>query len=178
MSDSLIGGVTAGNIDPSLAQPITDNYLKSNQFKFSIDRCPLLTYFVQSVSFPNISISEQEIPTRYATPVVIPANRADHGELSVQMLIDENLKNWLEIYEWIEEAVPLRDIGNDPSQYLSTANMLILNSAYNPVLSVEFTNVFPSSLGEIPFSSVSTMTEPVSTQVSFKYSGYVIERLT
>ena len=174
----IIGGGTSGQLDPSTRQPDTDNYLKTNNYKFTITRCPLIEYFIQSINLPGISVGMTEFPTRYATPVKLPNNLADHGELSIRMIVDEKLKNFIEMYEWIKETVPLREIGNDPSTYFSTANLLVLNSGFTPVVDVEFINVYPTRLGDIPFTSAQTMTEPAVIDLSLSYSGYIVKDLT
>jgi hypothetical protein len=174
----VIGGGTSGQLDPSLRQPDTDNYLKTNNYKFTITRSPMIEYFTQSITLPGINVGHQELPTRFATPVKLPNNLADHGELSIRMLVDEKLKNFIEMYEWIKETVPLREIGNDPSTYFSTANLLILNSGFTPVVDVEFSNVYPTRLGDIPFTSSQTMTEPVVVDLTLSYTGYIVKDLT
>ena len=173
----IIGGVTSDQLNPNLSQPDTDNYLKTNGFKFNIDKCPTLTYFTQSISLPGINVTTQEFPSKYATPVNIPSNMASHGELSIRMIVDEKLRNWLEMYNWIRETVPLRDIGNDPQNYYSTANLLILNSGFKPVMDIQFINVFPTRLGDIPFTSSQSMSEIVVVDVSLSYTGYIVEDL-
>jgi hypothetical protein len=176
----VIGGVTSDQLDPTASQPTNDNYLKTNAFKFNVDRCPTLTYFTQSVSLPGISVSSQQFATKYATPINIPSNLAEHGELSVRMIVDEKLRNWKEMYDWIKETVWLDGTvdGVDPNQYFSSANLLILNSGYNGVVDIEFANVFPTRLGDIPFTSSQTMTEVVVVDVSLSYSGYIVKDLT
>ena len=70
----IIGGGTSGQLDPSLRQPDTDNYLKTNNYKFTIVRCPLIEYFTQSITLPGINVGTSELPTRFATPVKLPNN--------------------------------------------------------------------------------------------------------
>ena len=176
----VIGGVTMDQLDPTASQPANDNYLKTNTFKFNINRCPALTYFTQSISLPGISVTSQQFPTKYATPVNLPSNLAEHGELTIRMIVDEKLRNWKEMYDWIKETVYLRDDtdGTNPKQYYSSANLLILNSGYNAVIDIEFANVFPTRLGDIPFTSSQTMTEIVVVDLSLSYSGYIVKDLT
>jgi|TARA_R110000824_G_scaffold379953_1_gene572146 hypothetical protein len=174
----IIGGGTSGQLSPTTRQPDTDNYLKTNNYKFSITRCPTIEYFTQSINLPGISVGMTEFPTKYATPVKLPNNLADHGELSIRMIVDEKLRNFFEMYNWIKETVPLREIGNDPNEYFSTANLLVLNSGFTPVLDVEFINVYPTRLGDIPFTSSQTMSEPAVIDVSLSYSGYIVKDLT
>ena len=82
-------------------------------------------------------------------------------------LIDEYLKNWQEVYEWI--------IG-DENKYTS-AVLTILSSSMNPTMEIHFKEIFPSSLSGINFDS--TTTDPVYQQatVSFNYTSYIIKNL-
>ena len=101
-------------------QPITDNYLNNNSFKFSIGKVPLVTYFCQKANVP-----------------------ADGDYI-------------------------------DPIRHQSSAELLILSSAYNPIYSVQFAGVFPINLSSIDFDSSVTETEPVVVTATFQYRTFDI----
>lgn len=147
-------------------QPNNMNPLSDLQFKFEIDALPEVTFFVQGCNLPGVSVQAQSLglPT-------LPSNQVHSGvrefeQLSVQFLIDEYLKNWISIFNWI--------VG-EPNT--TSAVLTLLTSSKNPQLEVHFKNVFPSALSEIVFDS--TAAEPtyqVGT-VTFTYSEYFFKNL-
>ena len=51
---------------------------------------------------------------------------------------------------------------------------MIYNSNYNPVASVSFKGLFPTSLSTINFDATNTDVQYVTAQVNFKYTLYDI----
>ena len=157
-------------------QPITDNYLNNNSFKFSIDKCPQMTYFCQKANLPALSFGFVEQPTPYGTRLQLSGTQYDFDILEISFIVDENVKNYMEIYDW------MRSIGNvdsreeyvDTSRHQTNAELLILSSAYNPIFAVEFTGVFPINLGSIDFDSSVAETEPVIVTTTFQYRSFDI----
>tara|TARA_B100000029_G_scaffold400457_1_gene399405 strand:- start:460 stop:933 length:474 start_codon:yes stop_codon:yes gene_type:complete len=148
-------------------QPKNINPLADVQFKFEVAALPNTSFFVQTVSLPGITLEAQVVSTPRVQNFSRHTGIITYDPLSVTFLIDEYLKNWQEIYEWI--------IG-DEGKYTS-AVLTIVSSSMNPVLEVHFKEIFPTSLSEISFDS--TTTDPVYQQatVSFNYTQYIIKNL-
>ena len=170
-------GVSADVLDPSNRQPATNNYLKPNSFKFVLERVPNITYFTQSVSIPDLSLSSLDVPNPTGTKSLFTGWKSEYGVLSLSYIVDENMKNWIEIYDWYQACTNL----NDPSTIVDLADrtsdgtLLVLTSAYAKNVNIKFRGLFPTSLGNVSFSSILTSTEPVVTTVNFEYSGYTVE---
>ena len=80
--------------------PANPNFLHPNKFQLNFGRVPNIQYFCQSVSVPGISMSE----ILRATPFVdiySPGEKAIYDILNVTFIVDEELKAWLEIHDWI-----------------------------------------------------------------------------
>ena len=152
----------------SLAQqPKNINPLADVQFKFEIAALPNTSFFIQTCNLPGISLEAQTVGapriqnfSRYTGVVTYEA-------LDVTFMIDEYLKNWQEIYEWM--------IG-DENKY-ATAVLTILSSSMNPTMEFHFKDIFPTTLSAIPFDS--TTTDPVYqvATISFNYTEYIIKNL-
>jgi hypothetical protein len=157
-------------------QPITDNYLNNNSFKFSIDKIPQVTYFCQKANIPALSFGFVEQPTKFGTRLQMAGTQYEFDTLEISFLVDENMQNYMEIYDW------MRSMGNveDSSEYVdiirhqTSAELLILSSAYNPIYAVEFAGVFPINLSSIDFDSSITETEPVIVTATFQYRTFDI----
>jgi hypothetical protein len=174
-------------------QPTNLNFLGQNGFRFAIKRLPAVNYFCQSVSIPSVSIGAIESPTPLAF-VPRPGDRITFDPLFVKFKVDENLANYIEIFNWIEglghpedllqtrdlsrriknEQVGSRPIGS-ATTFVSDATLSILTSNKNYNKTVKFYDCFPISLSELSFESTITTIEYLEATVSFRYRRYVFE---
>ena len=148
-------------------QPKNINPLADVQFKFDVAALPNTSFFIQTVNLPGIALEGATIATPQLQNFSRHTGIITYEALDVTFLIDEYLKNWQEVYEWM--------IG-DVSKYTS-AVLTILSSSMNPTMEVHFKDIFPTSLSAISFDS--TTTDPVYqvATVSFNYTEYIIKNL-
>lgn len=171
-------------------QPDTNNYLSTNYFKLEITRLPLVTYHCQMVNLPSLSLTPTEQGSRVGTPIKWIGGRYNFEDLSVSFLVDEDMKNWIEVFEWMESIGVLSDskntinykmVGKPVGQlddYFSDAYLAITNSSYKPKIQVRIHGMFPISLTGIQFNSTSTDNEPVVATATFAYTYYTVESLS
>jgi hypothetical protein len=158
--------------------PDTNNYLTSNRFVFNIKRIPTLNYFCQRATLPGIQFgtSLQSAQTGIS-PIRRPGTQYQQDELIIGFLVDENIKNWLEIFNWMKQA------GSYDKTYetlkeehkVSDAFLVIMNSAMAPVATVTFYDIFPVEISTINFDSSVSDADPILAQASFAYSWYDIK---
>ena len=106
-------------------------------------------------------------------------SKLDFDELSIGFVVEENMGNWLELYNWMRSVTNVEDYKEyrPPNTHVSTANLIILNSTKNPKLNVTFNDVYPRSLSSIDFSSTVIDPEPFVATCTFKYRSYEVEVL-
>lgn len=158
----------------------THNYLVNNRFKFHIQRCPFLTQFCQRINLPTLSfgVSDQANPTGIAIPR--PGTRYAFDDITVGFLVDENMKNWLELYDWMK-SLGIYESCNEPipeDDKVSNAYLDITNSAYVPIIRVNFYNMFPVMLTGLDFDSTLVDTDPSLSAVTFRFTHYLISGIT
>ena len=148
-------------------QPKNMNPLADVQYKFDIAALPNTSFFVQTAALPGITLEAQTIATPRLQNFARHTGIISYEALDIGFMIDEYLKNWQEIYEWM--------IGKE-SKY-TTAVLTILSSSMNPTMEMHFKEIFPTSLSAISFDS--TTTDPVYqiATVSFNYTEYIIKNL-
>ena len=148
-------------------QPTNINPLADVQFKFDISALPNTSFFVQTCNLPGITLEAQAIATPQLQNFSRHTGVITYEALDITFMIDEYLKNWQEIYEWM--------IG-DENKY-TTAVLTILSSSMNPTMEIHFKEIFPTTLSAIPFDS--TTTDPVYqvATVNFNYTEYIIKNL-
>lgn len=158
------------------------NFLSPLGFKFVLAKAPAIEYFIQTVNIPSIGLGTAEVPTPFVK-LPLAGDHLDFGELSLSYKIDEDMKNYLEIYNWIkglgfpDNFDQYRNISNLPSRdgIYSDATLIILTSSKNANIFIKFKNIFPTSLDAVQFDTTQTDVEYVSTSVTFKYQSFDIE---
>ena len=159
-------------------QPSNTNPLVVTDYKFTMQRIPTVTYFCQSAIVPGVNVGEVQ-QSNYFAPVKRPGNFT-FDDFTISYVVDEELKNWLEIYNWMRSTSNAEDFTEfeGPDQYFSDGTLVITNSNMRGKLVVNFKSLFPKSISSIDFTSTSTDAEPIIATVTFAYSSYDIERLT
>lgn len=158
-------------------QPDNKNDLTTNKFLLTIPRLPTVTYFCQRANLPSISFgtSQQSTPTALG-PINRPGTRQTYEDLQVGFIVDEDMKNWIELYEWITSLGT--NLGTTEvlkeDQKVSSAALYILNSSYNINITVTFHNMFPVLLSGLDFDVSVQDIDPVIATAAFQYTHYTI----
>jgi len=148
-------------------QPKNINPLADVQFKFDIGALPKTSFFVQTVNLPGVALEGAVISTPQLQSFSRHTGIITYDPLNVTFLIDEYLKNWQEVFEWM--------VG-DENKYTS-AVLTILSSSMNPTMELHFKDIFPTSLSEVSFQS--TTTDPIYqvATVNFNFTEYIVKNL-
>ncbi|NBV27412.1 hypothetical protein EBS02_00075 [bacterium] len=164
-------------------EPLNKSFLSDNKFEFVIKRLPNLTFFVQGINLPGITLLNTTVNNPFvATP--IPGNQLVFGQLTANIIVDENLEGWSEIYDWItqlgnpqgtDKLGSLTKIPGRNNSITSDATLIIKTNANNPNRIVNFKDIFPVEIGEIQFTSIGGTHEFSTTTVTFGYTYYTLE---
>lgn len=169
--------------------PQNPNLLQPNKFQMNFSRLPNMQYFCQSVTVPGISMSEAIQPTPFID-VYAPGEKAIYDLLTVTFMVDEDLKSWLEIHDWIramtfpenfEEYNQLgrlsRNISNPEKPQYSDGSLTILSSANNPIYRFKFYDLFPISLSTFVMNSQDTPDNIITADVTFRFTYFDVEKV-
>jgi hypothetical protein len=164
--------------------PTNKSFLSNNKYEFVIDRLPHVTFFIQSVVIPDVSLVGTQVPSPYVS-VPIPGNILNYGELQVTYIMDEDMRAWREIYDW------MYNLGNPESKnkigdltqtlgrrnsVTSDASLLVKSNANNPRVKFTFKDMFPTTLGGVTLSSAEGQ-EFITSTISFLYSHYNVDSI-
>jgi hypothetical protein len=183
-------------INPLARQPTNLDFASPSQFKFSLLKIPNVEYFTTGVNIPAISFTgDAEINTRYKS-IAFMGDAMDFADLEVSFLVNENLENFREIHDWmtgigfpkdnaqfvtaVAENADLKTSNGtfaNPSTLTSDASITILTNKNNPILRVNFSNCYPTSLSGLNYNAQTTDTEQLTATVTFKYDLYTFEVL-
>lgn len=169
-------------------EPTNKNFLSPLGFKFVIQKTPNVNYFVQSVGLPSITLGNTSFPTPFVrTPIA--GDHIEYGDLALTFKVDESMKNYLELYNWITaigfpdnfdqaKAVDPKFVttGSGEGTY-SDATLIVLSSAMNPIHEINFVDAFPISLTDFQFDSRNSDVEYIEASVVFKFRTFNIKSL-
>ena len=85
---------------PDTSQPSTYDYASPNQWRINFDRLPLTTWFCTNANIPGVSLGEAQYPTPLSD-MPISGDKLTFETLNIQFIVDEELKNYREMWEWI-----------------------------------------------------------------------------
>jgi len=167
---------------------LTDNqnFLSPLGFRFLIQKMPNVNFFIQTVNIPSVSTGETTMPSPF---VAIPVG-GDHltfGSLSITYKIDEDMKNYRELHDWINgigfpESFQQRKDEDKKSaglkaskDLLSDGTLVILNSNMNPNLEVTFKDLYPVSLSDVQFDLSQTDVEYITATADFRFRSFSVK---
>ncbi len=155
-------------------QPTNLNYLNVVSFQTNFLRMPTVDYFCQRVGIPGISLSSLMQSTPFAG-IPMEGDNLVFEDLSIEFIIDEDLKNYMEIYNWMQ-AIGFPDNfdqydSEKDKDLKSDGNIIIHTNKANPNYNVTFKDIFPVALGGINFDTNATSLEPIVVNAVFRYTG-------
>ena len=185
-------------------QPTKLDYASPTQFKFGIHQLPKVEYFVTQAELPDISLDTTVQNTPFKD-IPIPGEKLTYSNLTVTFLVDEYLENYISLHNWITglgfpqnraQFTKFRDVtsntpadaGNeasvdivgsaisDKSMY-SDGYLMILSNKNNPIVQIDFQDMFPISLGALSYDQGATDVEYLSVSTTFAYNIYTLTTL-
>ena len=148
-------------------QPENINYLTNVQFKFELVDYPGVTFFVQGVNLPGLSTQAAQMPFPRQPGIQKNLGVIEFEMLSIQFLVDEYLKNYTDIWNWMMDKN-----GKDTSAVLT-----LLSSHMNPFMEIHFNGCFPIGLSELLFDSTTAEPDYKVANLTMSYKNYTIQRL-
>ncbi len=154
------------------------NYLQPTSFRITIDRenYPNLEFFCQSFTHPGMMMNAVEVPYKKITGVPFVGDKLTFNEMLANIILDENLKAYDEMYSWMRRALDQKAIS--PSQagttppIMSDITLSILSSHNNQTKQVKYVDCIPTSLTDIQFESTSGGESFITFGASFRFSYF------
>lgn len=172
-------------------QPSNKNFLSPVGFKFNLHKAPKVDFFSNAANIPAITLGSA-LQTRYGKNIDVPGDKMTFGDFNLRFLVDENLENYLEVWNWmtglgfpysLEQYDDLMNsntvetnITKKTTEFYeqSDATLQILSSNFNPSASVIFTGMYPTFLSGLDFDATEENINYFTAQVNFKYTYYKI----
>jgi len=169
------------------------NFLSPIGFKFTIDRLRGVDFFCQQANIPALSLGAAPTPT-IVNKIQNPGDELNYEDLYLRFLVDENMKNWYQVANWMREiATPYSneefrynrgsikstnkreatyDYASANNQWTCDCSLLILSSNYRVVSEIIFRDAWPTSLSTLNFDSSAPDVNYFTAEVGLKYNYY------
>ncbi len=153
--------------------PQNRNFLTPTGFKFTLERFGGVDFFCQSASIPEVTMPSIEVTTPFRGVPIIPGGGVEYGDLAVRFIVDEDLSNYMTVWNWIRDNGNTESFDGEGEGY-SDGILQILTSNFNPKFSVRFERLMPVQLTSIPFDFSVGEVEFFTANVTFKYTRYTV----
>ena len=190
---------------PLARQPDQLDYASPTQFRFGIHQLPKVEFFTVSANLPGVSVPTTTLATPF-TDISIMGEKTEFENLSISFIVDEYLENYISLHNWLtgigfpksrsqfstfrdttsktpdSQKGVSTDIGDvkqstpDKAMY-SDAFLMILSNKNNPIVEVNFQNIYPTSLSALEFTQTATDVEYMTASAEFAYQIYEITTL-
>jgi len=161
------------------------NFLSGVGFQFSLKKLPGVSFYCQSANVPSQNLAVATQPTRFNT-LPEPGDEVNYDDLTIRFLVDEDLKNYRSIHNWIRylghpESEKDWSTYSDGESYqekqYSDGVLFVLDSNFNKKFRIYFKDLFPVSLSGLNFDSTYTDTEYFAVDATFKFTIFDIEEV-
>ena len=170
--------------------PQNINPLSPTGFRLSITKLPDVAFFAQEVTLPDVTLPaiDQNTPL---SRISLPGDLLSFGDFTINFLVDEDMKNYKAIFDWLN-GLGFPESHNQYQNYVSQQNadsnysttkgsnstnysdgtLEILSNNNNPVQSIMFADLHPTSLSSLQFIANATDVNYLIGSASFRYTYF------
>jgi len=171
--------------DPFVNQIQNRNFLAPVGFKFTLAKYPKVSFFSNSARIPELSLGTAIQPS-YLKDIDVPGEKLTYGDLTIRFLVDENMKNYMAVHNWLKgvgfpetpqqfaDQTTDRDGIRDEKEVFSDGSLHILNSNFQDVAIVKFSDLFPVGLTSLEFDATETDINYFTAEATMRYTVYNI----
>ena len=193
---------TGGALD---RQPTVFDYSQQSQFKVFMPLFPLTEWFCTRANIPGVSLG-QAVQSTPLIDMPIIGDKLTYDDFYVTFLVDEQLKNYIEIHDWlvncgapqgrdqfmdkdrpagipkrpgrIKNDLVLGDISGTDRDLYSNIDLFIMSSKNNPVVKFQMIECFPISLTNVEYSHQEADVQYAECTVTFAFSYFTVEAVS
>ena len=127
-------------------------------------------------------ISAVEVPFRKIAGVPFAGDKLTFNELSANIILDEDMKGYAEMYTWIRRIVdtnPTDQLARTNTQvpHYADITLHILSSHNNTTKQVKYLECVPTSLSDIQFESTSSGDTFITFAASFRFIYFELQNI-
>jgi len=133
---------------------------------------------VQSFGLPGITMGTIPGQSYKITSYKIIGSTIEYNDLVCTIILDEKLDSYFELYKWFMDLIAPEGVNTIPYEQLqTTGNLHILNNNKgNQEVILNFYDIFPVSILDIPFDTTTSDEGNITVQVTFKYRLFKVQK--
>ena len=163
------------------------NLFQPTGFQVSIDRKQFgnFQFFVQRISHPGASNPVAEVPFRDYASAPMPGGQLQYGDLTMDVLLDEDFNTYNEIYDWIVRLAHRKQIEKrfstlnpeNNSDTPSHADIIVtaLTNQNNKNKRITYHDCIPHTVGDVVFEATNAGVEYIVFPAIFRFTYFTIE---
>ena len=146
------------------------NFLNPSSFVLTLDSQTYsgAEFTIQTMMLPDVTTSGAPLQFRQID-VGRTADKITFGQFEISYLIDEDLLNYKEIFDWMKSNV---ESVHTATNHVRDLTLTVMNSANNVTKQIKFVDAYPTSISSLPFDITTTDVEYLTAVVMFEYSYY------
>lgn len=159
---------------------LTDNLnmLGPGNFKITIDASEFanLQFFCTTANVPSLTSNEvlQSYGNRQA---YVPGDTLEYGTFEVTFIVDEEMKNYIEMYNWIKKnadhnITQTRTGQRSHEEKYKDITLSVLTSKNTINKQIRLQDAFPTNLGDLNFTTQDLTVEYLTCTVTFRYNKF------
>ena len=164
------------------------NFLSPIGFLFILNKAKKVSFLCQTAQIPSFTLGQVDIPTAGYVPLPREGN-VRYGDLSLEFIVDEDLRNYMELHNWMRALGTPSDRGErtdwntrfaeDPSEdaRFSDATLQVLNNNNLANFDVVFKDLFPVELSTLSFDTSTDDNAFMIATATFRYTLYEIRNV-
>jgi hypothetical protein len=157
------------------------DWLAPTGFRFSIQRIPTASYTVQKCNIPGLSLAAAESPNPFVS-IPYPGEHVLFNEFRITFIVDQDLKNYLDIWKWLAGLGFPDDFGEyaalpmDTGNFVPTseATLLVLDSKKNPREACVLHDAWPTSISDLVFDTTTQGVQYITADCAFRYRNFEV----
>lgn len=163
-----------------MTNPSNLNYLSPLNFQFAIKKAPTVNFFCTDVNLPGITLGEAEQDTPLVR-IPVPGDHLTFNELTITFNVDEDMKNYKEMYDWLinvgfPESFDQYAVQPDDAIF-TDCSLIVLSSKLNPIAQIDFRSAFVTALSDLQFSTKESDVAYITCTASLRYKLYTVTTL-
>lgn len=156
------------------AIPENISLLSPNCFKLAVSTIPNFIFFLQSVNLPPVVSAHVRFGAGRVFDYRTPGDAVDVGDITCQVLFDEDMRAYKEILNWINYNAS----NNGSDRIVADASLSILTNASNANHELVFHNIFPINMSELNLRTVDGPDSPLTFSVVFSFESFTFKEKT
>ena len=149
------------------------NFLNPSSFVLTLDSQSYsgAEFTIQTMILPDVSVEGAPVNFKQIN-VGRAGDKIGFGSFEISYLIDEDLLNYKEIFDWMKSNVETKHSTTTSSDHYRDMTLTVMNSANNVTKQIKFVDAYPTSLSSLPFDITTTDVEYLTAVATFQYSYY------